>query len=101
MVDAFFRDVQERCRTCAESGGERDAVVTDVLNGDSPAEATRERNGDVSIVGKYFDVEVRVCTAPGVGAMLFCAIVSTFFLPHNRRFFESDVPPLPEWIQID
>jgi hypothetical protein len=54
-VGAFFRDVQERCRAYPESGGEFDAVVTNVLNGDIPAERTRKRNGDVSTMRIYVD----------------------------------------------
>ena len=56
--------------------------MTDVLNGDTPAETTRKRNGDVSIVGIYFNVEVRTWTTPVVGAMLFCAMLA-LSLPHN------------------
>lgn len=54
-VGAFFRDVQERCSAHPESGGEFDAVVIKVLNGDIPAERTRKRDGDVSIMRIYVD----------------------------------------------
>jgi hypothetical protein len=102
-VGTLFRDVQERCRACPESGGEFDAVVTNVLNGDIPAERTRKRNGDVSTVRIYVDDETRTWSTPFVGAMLFCACQHFPFLIliERRGGFELGVPLLPERIQID
>jgi len=54
--------------------------VTDVLDGDIPTETMRKRNGDVSAVGIYFNVEIRTWATPVVGAMLFCAMLALSFL---------------------
>jgi hypothetical protein len=78
---SLFRDVQKRRSVCPESSRERNAFAVGA-NGDFPAEAAGKRNGDVSQVGAYFDVEVRTDAALPVGAMLFCVWGSINALSH-------------------